>query len=77
MGLFNVLKNAGGAAYDSMRRNASEIQEIKDRLEYCSDEQLFRELRSAGYQRKAACSLLLQERGYSQEEISEAIRGRR
>lgn len=77
MGLFNILKNAGGAAYDGLQKNAAEIQQIKDSLAYCSDDQLFRELRSAGYQRKMACSLLLQERGYSKDEIADAMNGRR
>ena len=77
MGLFNILKNAGAAAYDGLQKNAAEIQEIKDRMEYCSDDQLFRELCNGSYQRKAASSLLLQERGYTKDQISDAINGRR
>ena len=77
MGFFDILKNAGSSAYDALQKNAAEGEELKDRLDHCSDDQLFRELRCGSYQKKTACSLLLQERGYSKEEIAEAIKGRK
>lgn len=77
MGFFDILKNAGSSAYDALQKNAAEVEELKDRLDHCSDDQLFRELRCGSYQKKTACSLLLQERGYSKEEIAEAIKGRK
>ena len=77
MGFFDTLKNVGSSAYDALQKNAAEIQELKDRLDHYSDDQLFRGLRNGSYQRKAACALLLQERGYSKEEVSAAIKGRK
>ena len=74
MGLFDTLKNAGSSAYHALQKNAVEIQELKDRLDCYNDDLLFRELHYGSYQKKAACSLLLQERGYSQEEISKAMK---
>ena len=74
MGLFNTLKNVGAAAYDGLQKNAEEIQKIKTNLERCSDEQLFCELRRGSPKYKIACASLLQERGYSQDEISDARR---
>ena len=76
MGLFDVLKNAGVAAYDNLQRNADEIQKQKERMEFYSDDQLFRVLRNGSYQQKSASSLLLQERGYAWEQIINVIKGR-
>ncbi len=59
------------------KKNAEEIQELKDRLDHCSDDQLFQNLRYGSYQKKAACSLLLLERGYSREEVAAVIKGRK
>lgn len=77
MGFFDTLKNVGSCAYDALQQNAAEIQELKDRLDSYSDDQLFRELRHGSYQKKAACSLLLQDRGYSKEEVAEVMTGRK
>lgn len=77
VGFFDVLKNAGSSAYDALQKNAAEIQELKDQLDHYSDDQLFRELRYGSYQKKTACSLLLQERGYSKEDVADAIKGRK
>ena len=77
MGLFDTLKKAGSSAYDALQKNAEEIQEIKDRLDHCSDDQLFQNLRYGSYQQKSACSQLLLERGYSREEVAAAIKGRK
>ena len=78
MGFFDTLKNPGRSAYDALQKNAAEIQELKDRLDHYSDDQLFQGLRNGSYQRKATCALLLlQERGYSKEEVSAAIKGRK
>ena len=77
MGFFDILKNAGSSAYDALQKNAAEVEELKDRLDHCSDDQLFQELRYGSYQKKAACSLLLQERGYSKEDVAKAIKGRK
>ncbi|MCF2660907.1 hypothetical protein [Pseudoflavonifractor phocaeensis] len=77
MGFFDTLKKAGSSAYDALQQNAAEIQELKDRLDCYSDDQLFRNLHYGSYQQRAACSLLLQERGYSKEEVAEAIKHRR
>ena len=77
MGFFDTLINAGSSAYDALQKNAAEVDELKNRLDHCSDDQLFRELRCGSYQKKAACSLLLQERGYSKEEIAEVIKGKK
>lgn len=77
MGLFDTLKKAGNSTYDALQKNAEEIQELKDRLDHCSDDQLFQNLRYGSYQKKAACSLLLQERGYSREEVAAVIKGRK
>jgi hypothetical protein len=77
MGLFDTLKKAGNSTYDALQKNAEEIQELKDRLDHYSDDQLFQELRYGSYQKKAACSLLLQERGYSREEVAAVIKGRK
>ena len=77
MGLFNILANAGAAAYDGLQKNAAEVEKLKEKMKYESDEQLFRAIRSGSYQNKAACSLLLQERGYSQEEVAAAMKGQR
>lgn len=76
MGLLDVLKNAGVAAYDNLQKNADEIQKYQERMEHYSDDQLFRVLRNGSYQQKSASSLLLQERGYSREQIINAIKGR-
>lgn len=77
MGFFDTLKNAGSSACDALQKNAAEVEALKDRLDHCSDDQLFRELRCGSYQKKTACSLLLQERGYSREDIAEVIKGRK
>lgn len=74
MGILDSLLKAGAAAYDGMQKNAAEIQKIKDQLQYYSDDQLFRELRTGSYQKKMACSLLLQERGYSKDQIASGNR---
>lgn len=59
------------------KKNAEEIQELKDRLDHYSDDQLFQNLRYGSYQQKSACSLLLLERGYSREEVAAVIKGRK
>ena len=77
MGFFDTLKNAGSTAYDALQKNAAEVEELKDRLDSYSDERLFSEIRSGSYQKNTACSLLLQERGYSREEVVAAMKGRK
>ena len=77
MGFFDILKGVANSALDSAQKNAAEIQELKDKMDYYSDEQLFQAIRRGSYQNKAACSLLLQERGYSQEEVAAAMKGQR
>ena len=77
MGLFDTLKKAGSSTYDALQKNAAEVEALKDRLDSYSDERLFSEIRSGSYQKKTACSLLLQERGYSKEDVAKAIKGRK
>ena len=77
MGLFDSLMKAGEAAYSSMQKNAAEVEEHMESMRYYSDEELFRALCSGSYQKRSACSLVLQERGYSSEEVAEAIRRKR
>ena len=77
MGFFDTLKNAGSTAYNALQKNAAEVEVLKDRLDSYSDERLFSEIRSGSYQKKTACSLLLQERGYSREEVVAAMKGRK
>lgn len=77
MGFFDTLKNAGSSAYDALQKNAAEVEELKDRLDHCSDDQLFQNLRYGSYQQKSACSQLLLERGYSRKEVATAIKGRK
>ena len=77
MGFFDTLKNAGSTAYDTLQKNAAEVEKLKDRLDHCSDDQLFQNLRYGSYQQKSACSQLLLERGYSREEVAAAIKGRK
>lgn len=74
MGLFDSLKSAGRAATDSIQRTASEVEDMKDRMNYYSDSQLFSALKSGPYAQKSAASILLQERGYSQSEIAAAMK---
>ena len=77
MGFFDTLKNAGSTAYDALQKNATEVEKLKDRLDHCSDDQLFQNLRYGSYQQKSACSQLLLERGYSREDVAAAIKGRK
>ena len=77
MGFFDTLKNAGSTAYDALQKNATEVEKLKDRLDHCSDDQLFQNLRYGSYQQKSACSQLLLERGYSREDVAKAIKGRK
>ena len=77
MGFFDTLINAGSSAYDALQKNAAEVEELKDRLDHCSDDQLFQNLRYGSYQQKSACSQLLLERGYSREEVAAAIKDRK
>ena len=50
MGFFDTLINAGSSAYDALQKNAAEVEELKDRLDHCSDDQLFQNLRYGRYQ---------------------------
>lgn len=77
MGFLDTLKKAGSSTYDALQKNAAEVEALKDRLDSYSDERLFSEIRSGSYQKKTACSLLLQERGYSREEVVAAMKGRK
>lgn len=77
MGFFDTLKNAGSTAYDALQKNAAEVEKLKDRLDHCSDDQLFQNLQYGSYQQKSACSQLLLERGYSREDVAAAIKGRK
>ena len=77
MGFLDTLKKAGSSTYDALQKNAAEVEVLKDRLDSYSDERLFSEIRSGSYQKKTACSLLLQERGYSREEVVAAMKGRK
>ena len=77
MGFLDALKKAGSSTYDALQKNAAEVEALKDRLDSYSDERLFSEIRSGSYQKKTACSLLLQERGYSREEVVAAMKGRK
>ena len=77
MGFFDTLKNAGSTTYDALQKNAAEVEKLKNRLDHCSDDQLFQNLRYGSYQQKSACSQLLLERGYSREDVAAAIKGRK
>ena len=77
MGFFDALKKAGSGAANAIQQTASEVEEYKSRMEYYSDDQLFREIRSGSYAKKSACSILLQERGYSRDEVATAMKGNR
>ena len=77
MGLFDTLKKVGSSTYDALQKTSVEIEDLKDRMDHCSDDQLFQNLRYGSYQQKSACSQLLLERGYSREEVATAIKGRK
>jgi len=77
MGLFNVLKNVGTAAYGALQERAAEVEKAKEKMEYCSESQVVHALKSSSSVTRSAASLVLQEKfGYSQEQVANIIRNR-
>ena len=74
MGFLDSVGKFVGGAYDALQKNAEEVEAYKEKLESCSDSELFSRLRHGSFQQKTACSLLLQERGYPKEEILEVMK---
>ena len=74
MGFLDSLAKVGSAALNKAQKLREEVEAYKEKYPDASDEQLFSKLKYGSYASRTACSLLLQERGYSQEEVAAAMR---
>ena len=81
MGFLDALSNATNSAYIALQKNAEnvaayqeEVAIYQEKFAYQSDEALFRGLNVGSRPARHACSLLLQERGYSREEVFSAFK---
>lgn len=76
MNFLETLAQAGEAFREAGQELTAEVESYKEKYQYASDEELFRYLKCGSHASRSACSLLLKDRGYSQEEIAGAIRRR-
>lgn len=76
MGFDDFLKKAGELALEtgkalgkSAMKQAQEIQELKEELQYESDDRLKYFVKHGSWKKKVAAASLLRERGYTKEDL--------
>lgn len=67
MSIWDGIKSVGGAVLGAMQEKQRKINELKERYDYLSDDQLIRKYKNSSGDVKIACAYLLRERGYGDQ----------